>query len=254
MTDIITISLDDLDQHVATFGIDVFPAIEIPAERTRLNMFYEEAHNEWPDLFEGLMASDIEFRISKTFRRQPETRGGPALPVHTLELTPRGPLVRFPLKLPMPIGVTNLEGAFRERFDAIRKLFFKHLPGRQLMRVGLVRDLVFSTSGQRCDPILAAASEFAGAQLQGGVCRFSYRDERCNILVQIDPVQAMTVTQLPVGATVSQHGGYGLHVQLDVNNATIRPLADNDIDEIIERAVSFWPKKLVEYLNERVPK
>ena len=253
MTDLM-INLDDLDQHVATFGIDVFPAIEIPVERTHLNMFYEEAHDKWPDLFEGLIASDFEFRISKVFRVQPDIRGGPGFPVHTFELTQRGPLVRFPLMLPKPVGATKLEGTFLMRFAEIRKLFFKHLPGRALMRVGLVRNVIFATGEQRCEPLLAANSEFAGAKLQGGACRFDYRDDQCNVLVQLNPVQAMTVTQLPVGATVSQHGGFGLNVQLDVNNGEIRPLSDDDINVVLDRAASLWPKKLLEYINERVAK
>jgi len=248
----ITISLDDLDQHVVTFGMDVYPAIEIYVERTRLNMFYEEAHEEWPDLFDVLTASDFEYRISKAFKKEPAKSGGPSLPVNIFELSKRGPVVQLPLVLPNPIGSTNLETTFLERFTKIRKLFFKHLPGRSLLRVGLVRDVVFATGEQRCDSFLVAAPKLAAAELQGGSCRFHYRDDKCNVVLQLDPVQAMTVTQLPVGATFSQHGGFGLHVKLDVNNAEIRPLSDEDIDIVIERAASLWPRILLDYIRGRV--
>lgn len=247
----LTIALDDLDQHVVSFGIDVYPPIEIPVERTHLNMFYEEARETWTELFEGLTASDSEYRISKLFRQDRAKPRDPALPVHTFELSQRGPIVRFPLVLPKPIGQTNFEHTFREQFDGIRKLFFKHLPGRKLMRVGLVRDVIFATGQQRCDPLLGAEPEFAAAILQGGICRFDYRDDLCNVRLQLAPVQAMSVTQLPVGATVSQHGGYGLHVQLDVNNAEIRPLNEEDINNVIARAASLWPKSLLDYINAR---
>ena len=119
------------------------------------------------------------------------------------------------------------------------------------MRVGLVRDVIFATSKQRCDFLLGAAPEFAAAKLQGGISRFDYRDELCNVRLQLVPVQAMSVTQLPAGATVSEHGGYGLHVQLDVNNAEIHPLNEEDINNVIERAASLWPKSLLEYINAR---
>lgn len=241
----------DLEQHIVTFGVDVYPQIDIANDRTRLNMFYEEGKEKWPEVFDQISASDLEFKLSKAFRQRHEAGGGPELRVVTFELVPRGPLFRFPLQLSQ-IGKTRLHDDFRSRFSALRTAFFKHLPGRAIMKVGLVRDLIFSTSGQRCEPLLHADNEFGNAKLQGGACNFHYRDAKCNVLLHFQPVQAITVTQLPVGHTVTTPGGFGLHVALDVNSAEIRALQDADIDEVLDRASGLWPDELLNYLNARM--
>lgn len=247
----ISISQGDLNQHVVTFGIDVYPPIEIPVERTRLNMFFEEAHARWPEHFVELTASDNEFRISRVFHGTRLISGKAGFPVHVFELTPRGPIVRFPLLLPKPVGKTDLETTAGNLFDEIRQLFFGQLPGRKILRVGLVRDAIFETGKERCDSFLGAMNDFAGAELQGGSCRYSYRDSLCNIHLQFNPVQAVSVTQLPIGGAVSEPEGFGLHVQLDVNNADLKTLSEPEIAQVIERANSLWPNNVLEFIKGR---
>jgi hypothetical protein len=83
------------------------------------------------------------------------------------------------------------------------------------------------------------------------MCRFYYRDQKCNIWLQFEPVQALTVTHLAMGPTVTKPGGFGVHVTLDVNSAEIHELQETDILEVIERAAGFWPNELLDYLNGR---
>ena len=241
----------DVDLHILHFGMDVFPPIEIRNERTRLNMFYEEVRSKWPDLFDRLETSDTLFNIWK------EVRSGhrdtdPAHPIPTFSLTQRGPVIRFPLRLPDPVGQTSFDReSLPELFHSIRDVFFGKLPTLKILRTGVIRELVFQSGKSPTLGMLGTDSSFGNAQLQGGVLRSEYRDSKCNILVTIQPVQAIRATALPIGQVVHQPAGFGLGVQLDVNNAELKPMEKPQIDEVIERANSFWPDILLEYLGRR---
>ena len=67
----ITLSLDDVVQHVVSIGLDVFPQIELRHEQTRLTMFFEDVRERWKDLYEQLTVGDSKFKISKPFRKRP---------------------------------------------------------------------------------------------------------------------------------------------------------------------------------------
>ncbi len=240
----------DLQLHVAKVGLDIFPPIELRSERTRLNMFYEEAVRRWPNLFDGIHATDTEFKIVREFREHPD-RHGPKVSLDTFVLTQRGPVFVFPLLLPEPVGDTGLGTGYLKQFREICELFLRAVPEKKIMRVGLVRELVFGTGATSCVNLLTSECSFAGADLMGGKSLVAYRDLRCNIRLEVEPIQVMKATQMPIGTRVEEPAGYGLRVRLDVNNCEIRPLDDADIDMVLDRATSLWPDALLKYLNER---
>ncbi len=247
----LSLSVRDVCLHVVKFGIDIYPPPAIRDERTRLNMFYEAARDRWPKLFDRLVASDTEFRISRGFRRKPDVEG-PTSTGDTFVLTNRGPVFVFPLLLPEPVGATGLEATYLDDFAALRELFFSALPDRKILRLGLVRELVFATGQTPCLGLLHTAPAFAGASLQGGNVLFHYRDDKCNVRIALAPAEITKSTQLPVGQRIEQREGYGLQVQLDVNNSDLRrPLEATDIQEVVERATGLWSEPLLEYLNAR---
>jgi hypothetical protein len=247
-----SLKMDDLAEHVVTFGMDIYPLPDIAGERTRLNMFYEEASRRWPELYEQLQVSDREFMIYKYFGAHPELSRARRR-VATFALSDRGPVFVFPLVLTGPAGVTGLESQYLERFEEARKLFFSALPERKILRLGLVRDVVFGTGQTSCLGLLRSAECFGGAKLARGNCLLQYRDSRCNVGIRLEPVELTRTTQLAVGTRVEQREAYGLRVRLDVNNSEIRALEDGDIKEILDRAGAFWPDQLLEYLEERRP-
>lgn len=247
--DDIRVSPNDVVHHVTSIGLDVYPPIEMKDERTRLNMFFEDVRERWPDMYEQLTTGESEFKISKPFRAKPGVQG-PALPVDTFAVTARGPVFVFPLRLPDPVGQTDLENRFRDIFAEVRKTLWSAVPGHKIMRAGLVRDVIFLTGQTDCTFLVSKQSEWLGAKLVGGQRLIHYRDEKCNIRFEFSPGRIGKVTQLPVGAKVGEAVGFGLKVRLDVNNAEVRELQDVDIDEVIDRAIGFWPDKLLEYLSE----
>jgi len=250
--DDLPLRLDDLAEHTLTFGIDVHPPIEIHNERIRLNMFYEEAHARWPGLYEKLETSDKEFRISRTFHRGPHGGPGPGIPVLTFVLTNRGPVFVYPLLLPPSIEATELaETKCVEQFLETFELLRAALPNQKIMRLGMIRHVVFNTGRAHTREFLTSQTEFGKAELVGGNLVLQHRDEMCNVRIQLEPVRLQKITQLAVGKTVSEHGDYGLAVTLDVNNKEIRELDTADIRMISERATSLWPNPLLEYLKDR---
>jgi len=60
MSQQLALSTDDLAHHIAGFGMDVYPPIEISNERTRLNVFYEEARSAFPAIYGRLEAGGNE--------------------------------------------------------------------------------------------------------------------------------------------------------------------------------------------------
>ena len=248
--ELLSLGLDDVCHHVVTFGMDIYPQVEIPNERTRLNMFYEEVRHRWDKLFDRLVASDTEFRISKEFRKRPELAGR-SYPVDTFVLTPRGPVFVFPLVLPDPVGQTGLEDTYLEDFAELRSLFFRAVPERAVMRVGLIRELIFDTGQTPCQQLLTDRASFANADLVGGQLLFKYRDTKFNHNILIEPGSWRRTTQLQVGATMNEPAGCGVRVRFDVNNTSVqKPLDESEIQGVLDRATSLWPDDVLGFLRK----
>lgn len=250
-----TLTLDDLGQHVVQFGLDVYPQVDIASERTRLNIFFEEIHNRWPDIYDKLVSSDTEFKVSnKFYAGGSDARGtAPGIPTETFALVPRrGPVLVFPIILPV-LGATGIEeGRCAEIFSAVRTLFFEAIPNRKILRVGLVRTVIFDTGNDNCLGFLTSDTSFCGARLMKGGLSLRFKDAKCNVSLDLQPMEKRSAAQLPIGARVTEHQGYGLGVQLDVNNADPRPLEEPDIQEVLERATGLWPVELLEYVRTLV--
>lgn len=240
----------DLRQHIIKIGLDFFPPIEMANERTRLNMFAEEIIQRFPSLFERLVSSSDEFKVSRRLHMgaTPQPRW-----VDSLTVTARGPVFTFPVLIAKPSGSPVLQRDYKEdELIECTKLLLSHLPvqqgNRQIIRAGMVRELVFMGGRSSFADALTSRASFAGAKLHGGRCDLGFHDDRCGIHLQIIPLTLMQSTPLPVGGTVQQGLGYGVQVILDVHNAQVRPLADDEVKGILDRATSLWPEALLSYL------
>lgn len=244
----LSLGTSDLLSHVIKIGIDTYPPIQISIEQTKLGTFADEARNRWPQLFDKLESSSSEFIMSKVFRGRHDSGGTTAYP--TFVLAPRGPVFAYPLLLPPPIGATgSSEDEYMELFPDLRDTFLRSVGGRDCLRIGLVRELLFNTGETSCMGLLARETSFANADLRGGKCLYLYRDDRCNVRITIEPGEIGTTTQLPVGQTVTQKKGQGLKVELDVNNLQLHALDEAEIEDVLTRARGLWPGRLLEYLN-----
>lgn len=243
----LSLTTEDVVGHVVKLGMDIYPPIQIPTQRTKLNIFYEEVRSRHATLFDKLIVSDTEFVISKEFRSQ--TQADARATIQTFALTPRGPVFTFPLVIPAPIDATGLEEQHLELFDELRKAFFVAIPGLDCLRLGLIRELVFSTGQTTGHSLIGRQSSFAGATLAGSEITRVYRDDKFNHKLSIATVEMRRQTKLVTGQTVQEPVGFGITVALDVNNHVLRPLEETDMTEVIERANSLWPEELLGYLG-----
>ncbi len=243
----LSLSLSDVVTHVVKFGIDIYPPISYREEQTRLNIFYDEMRNIQPQLFEKVHASAQEFKVFADFRAPNDE--AKRVTVSTFELTSRGPVFVYPLKCPPPIGDTAITDDYLELFSEARSKFFLAIPGRQCLRLGLIREVLFGTGGEAVNVFFAEQTELAGATLTGGKSVRVYKDRRYNHRIVIDSVEIARQTRLAVRTTVTEPTEHGLQITLDVNNEAIRPLEEADIQGVIERANSLWPEELLSYLN-----
>lgn len=241
------ISINDLKHHVIKIGLDAYPPVVIPIERTKLGVLGEEYCRRWPDLFERLEASSTEFSISKTYGAEADPRLRVTIP--TFVLVDRGPVFVAPLLLAPPGGKIGDEDKFLEVFPLLLETFRGAVGGRDFLRIGLVRELVFDTGKTPCAGMLIEQHDFAGATLIGEQGLFTYRDKECNVRITIQPVQIATMTRLPVGGQVTQGHNHGLKVNIDVNNHQLRALGEADMNNVLERARSLWPEPLLQFLN-----
>ncbi len=247
MANAISLSLSDVLTHVVKFGIDIYPPISYKEEQTRLNIFYDEMRSIQPRMFDKLVSSAQEFKVFADFRAPDDE--AKRVTVSTFDLTSRGPVFVYPLKCPPPIGDTAITGEYLELFSEARSKFFLAIPGRQCLRLGLIREIIFGTGGEAVTVFFAGQTELAGATLTGGKSVRVYKDSQYNHRIVIDSVEIGRGTRLAVGTTVAEATEHGLRITLDVNTEAIRPLEEADIQGVIERANSLWPEELLSYLN-----
>jgi hypothetical protein len=94
--------------------------------------------------------------------------------------------------------------------------------------------------------------QFDSGSLAGVQAVLVYYDDLFNIRLQMETVQVMTQTLVPVtGQVMSKPSQYGLGVVLDVNNKDIHPMDPQERRCVLDRANGLWPRGVLEFLNQR---
>ncbi len=244
----LAISSEDLEQHVVKYGLDVFPPLDMRTETTHAQDLFSSLREDLPELYQELsFAPDRnEFRIGATF-----TGKGGMTKYPTLVFTQKGPVFAFPCLFPDPIGrcthKAELDDIFWQSFGLLRKNF----PTVEVLRLGLINEAVFNTGKTNFVPYLAKRfGSFPGATLVGGRATLSFRDELCNVRVQLQTIEIHRQARAPATQhVVSQEMDFGVQVTLDVNNIEMKRQGESDIQSTLERAHSLWPKALLEFIN-----
>jgi hypothetical protein len=242
------ITLDDVNHEILRFGLDVFPPLELSKEQVRAQNFYQTARDNWPHLFNRLTLSNTEFTITQQFNVDTNRAD-----VVTFVFNPRGPVVAFPRKLGGSMVLDRSDEDFVSEFGEILSAIHRSFPKREVLRVGVVREIVFHTGETPAGNVLVPVQqEFGGAAFAGGESLFVFQDDFCNVRVTIAPVELRKRTVVAASKKVVEaHEAFGLRVALDVNNREMRPLDGIEIDQVIERARGLWPEPLITYLNRR---
>lgn len=245
----LVVSLDDLEQHIVKYGMDVFPPFDFRTETTRAHELFRELQTNWPEFFQ-----ELSFRPESNQFQIVAAYGFPQGTAKLAALTfmPRGPVFAFPFKFG-PFGECEHKNDPEEVFLKALAVIKRTVPGLQVLRLGLIRELVFATGGTPSAPYVTSRyGTFPGAEAKGGETVVSFRDDFCNIRVKIGTIEIRQEARHPTTKQVmAKDVRHGLAVNFDVSNVEMRPQADTEIERTIERANSLWPRDLLEFLNWR---
>ncbi len=242
------VTLDDLQHHVIKYGLNVFPQPDVRNERTRAHDLFQSLQEKWPRLYQELSFTPElnQFNILANFRFD---RGQVKAP--TLVFTQQGPVFAFPIRLPDPMGDFHHDHNLEEVFLGSLALLQKSFPGTQVLRVGLVRELMFEIGQTDPIPFLSERfGSFPNAESKGGTVKLTFRDGRCNINVAVETAIVQRQHRMH-GARqpVSDEQCFGFKVTLDVNNVELRSQSPEDIEWTLKRADGLFPKALLQFMN-----
>lgn len=244
------LSLDDLQQHVVKYGFDVFPPLDVRNERARAFDLFAGLQENCPELFQevNFRPDTGELTVMTSYQF-----GQSSAKTATLTLTPRGPVFAIPLRLPDPLGEIShkhdLDDVVMSALGKMRKSF----PGLSVLRIGLIREVVFNTGKSDSIPFLARRFGcFRNTNPKGGNVTLTFQDDNCNVRVKIDTIEIRRQAQVKgSGHVLTDELSYGLQVMLDVNNIEMRPQEAHEIENTLVRAKGLWPKELLEFLNAK---
>ena len=242
---------DDLYEYLVRLGVDLFPPFEPGRESLHAQRLYESLRELRPELFERIVLGPTEFAISRKFAVGPSRT---EVEVATFVYTSRGPVVTVPVRLG---GEAVLEWPDEQVIHCFREILTaidNHLPQRQKLKVGVVRDAIFSCGQTPATAVVAPPTDrCAGGRLTGGMVNLLFETEQCNLGVGMTPVGIARQTTVPVtGELVQQHEQFGLSVQVDVNSIEVRPLDAGDVESVFRQALEVWPQAILDYVNRRL--
>ncbi len=132
-----------IEQDTIGIGVDVRPPIELSLDVLRIQEFYNQVSDQFPNLFADLSQSKTEFRINKKI----PIPGKGEVSVATFTLTQRGPVFNFPITLPGVLDGYEWSKTLNEHVIKCLETFHRHMPGTKFVRIGKVRKLVFHCEG-----------------------------------------------------------------------------------------------------------
>ncbi|OEU60146.1 MAG: hypothetical protein BBJ57_11695 [Desulfobacterales bacterium PC51MH44] len=238
---------EHISQHMVKYGVDIRPPIMLEQDKTKLQDYCNALIDQFPQVFETLIAGPKQLRVQKTFVLSNNKRAE----MPTFVLTVRGPLFTFPQRLYID-GVQDLDipqkdKIFRKALDELRSKFID----RAVPRVGVVHEFVFDTG--QVDSVQILASTF-----KNDVWRQRTKNLRIlletptedkNVNVEIRPTQLRRVAR-GGGNAPAQEMGFGIIVNVDINNRKIKgDLTSSEVRDIIAFASDYIPEELIRFLN-----
>lgn len=246
------VSFGDLKEHIIKFGLDMYPPLDLRSEATRAQDLFLQLQSKWPDYYQEQNFTPManEFGIFATYDVGVRDKAK----VPTLLFMPRGPVFTFPVRFLVSsadqnYGSTNPRKLFDGGVEVLRNIF----PGLSCLRIGLVRELIFSTGNTPAAPFISSRfGTFPSTTPKGGNALASFVDDRCNVRVNMEPIEIHRRQGSPAMKNViSDQVEYAIRVRLDVNNNEMKPQSDDDIDMTLQRAEEIWPDQLINFLNWR---
>jgi len=244
MAEFFEFSHTKIDDHVEKIGVDIRPAIEIKLDREKLYRFGLELIDAYPHLFESLVQSPVDYRITKKFI----FTGKGEAEIPTLSFTPRGLVFTFPRRLAVfgeEVELEDLDGIVVECIKKFRAKF----PEKTIVRVGLVNEYVFATDGLSGARIICDRFTKLTAPVSGEVMfRMNLATDDFNRIIEVEAVRKLEqIAEIPGQI---QLAGHGVKVKVDMNNRDLSKNLDyGSILNILHEARSFNKRDLYGFLN-----
>lgn len=238
---------EHISQHVVKYGVDIRPAIVLKQDKTKLQEYCNQLIEQFPQVFETLLVGPKQLRVQKSFLL-PNTK---RVEMPTFVLTHRGPVFTFPERIYIDevqdLDVPEKDKIFRKALDELRSEFV----GRRIMRVGVIHEFVFDTGEINSVEIIASnlKNDVWKERIKNLSIRLETPREGKNINLEIRPTQLRRVGR-GGGNARSQNIGFGIIVNVDINNQEIKDdLTKAEVRDIVTFANDYVPEELIKFLN-----
>lgn len=238
---------EHISQHVVKYGVDIRPAIGLKQDKTKLQEYCNWLIEQLPEVFETLLVGPKQLRVQKNFLL-PNTK---RVEMPTFVLTHRGPVFTFPERIYIDevqdLDVPEKDKIFRKALDELRSQFV----GRRIMRVGVIHEFVFDTGEINSVEIIASnlKNDVWRERIKNLSIRLETPREGKNINLEIRPTQLRRVGR-GGGNVHSQNIGFGIIVNVDINNQQIKDdLTRAEVRDIVTFANDYVPEELIRFLN-----
>lgn len=241
-----------IDQYTIGIGVDVRPPIELALDKLRIQEFYNQVSDQFPNLFADLSQSKTKFQINKEIPTPDQGQ----ISIATFTLTPRGPVFNFPITLPELLEDHEWSKTLNEDVVACLATFHRHLPGTQFFRIGKVRNIVFHCEGADGSEVFRERfCPHAPKGSQDFVVGWNDPDERYNRRLTTKAVRKQRLVSQEVGGTTRPvlvpQGEHGIEVAFDVNNLRQdKPLDGEQMKIILDHADQLYKEYFYDVLNE----
>ena len=240
-----------IDHHVEAIRVFVQPLIDAQQDRIHLQEFFNRVSESQPDLFDSLVQQPGRFQIKK----QVVIRGKGKADVTTFSLTPQGPELGFPHKLPFTDDELPWPRDLTERIITCLQTLQGVHPSWKFVQVTKRRQVVFATGEVDSSNILR--QRFAGGVPERAVdvgVGWADDDERYIHRITLNAKRRKSVVLQEVGGVQYQREEptkeYGVEVVLEVaNRRTAQPLDADALKIIFDHADTYYRTNVLSTLR-----
>ncbi len=240
-----------IDHHVESVHVLVQPPIDVKADRLHLQEFYNRVSEDQPRLFDSLAQQPNSFEIKKQLVIPRKGR----VEVVTFHVTPKGPVLLFPHRLPfmqddVPWSNNKLNCDVVRCLETLQAC---HATWKYL-QVKKRRELIFSTQSQHSSQIIHKrfALGVPEAAQEVGV-RWADGNDLYDRKIVLSAAERKVVVQENVGGVQYQREApeieYGVQVVLEVSNRKLAPLTSDAIQIVLDHADSYYKDTLLNILR-----
>ncbi|MBW7989167.1 MAG: hypothetical protein FVQ84_04005 [Planctomycetes bacterium] len=244
MTEPFNFSINKIADHMEKVGVDIRPVIEVKLDREKLYGFGSKLVEKYPNLFESLVQSLTEFRITKRFIFP----GKGEAELNTLTITQRGLVLSFPRVVGAFEEEVSLSNVRDMTVDCL-KIFRTIFPEKKMIRVGLVNEIIFDTGPIESIRLISDRFTKFSLSSDGEIrIRINRPTDDYNRIFELQALR--TVEAIPEIPGKLQTKGYAIKVKADFNNRDISTeLDDGRILSVLHDGDEFCSKNLYKFLN-----